>query len=195
MDAPPAPAGGFKFPVPADRAALLAARLSRGRAGPHTARMDTSIAAVIQLAVAPVFLLAGVGAILNVMTQRLARVIDRSRDVEGYLEEGEGAEATARHRAELRALARRMRLVNAAITACVLAALMVCGVVALLFLGQLTPIPVAAPVAVLFVGAMASLIAGLATLLAEIGLAMRTVRIRTELLMEKQSPHGKAVRE
>lgn len=143
------------------------------------------IAAVIQLSVAPVFLLAGIGAILNVMTQRLARVIDRARAVELLLEEGESAEATTRHRRELAALARRMSLVNAAITTCTAAALAVCAVVALLFLGALFGWPAGTPVAVLFVGAMGMVVCGLSILLMEISVAMRSVRIRTELMMER----------
>ena len=143
-----------------------------------------SIAAVIQLSIAPVFLLAGIGAILNVMTQRLARVIDRARSVEAALEAGEGAAATARHRRELAALSRRMTLVNAAITFCTAAALAVCAVVALLFFGELLSLHAGAAIAVLFVAAMAMLMAGLACLLIEISVAMTTVRIRTELMME-----------
>ena len=173
--------------------ASVATRLTEGpgRAHPHpmgpmgvTPSEANSIAAVIGLSVAPVFLLAGIGAILNVMTQRLARVIDRARAVEDALEAGEGAEAAARHRRELGALARRMRLVNAAITACTGAALAVCGVVALLFLSELSGARVASVIAALFVGAMAALVAGLSLLLVEISVAMRTVRVRTELMME-----------
>lgn len=142
-----------------------------------------SVAAAIQLSVAPVFLLAGIGAVLNMMTQRLARVIDRARAVETFLEDGEGPEAAARHRSELAALDRRMSLVNAAITACTAAALAVCAVVALLFLGTLFELAAGTVIAVLFVGAMLTLIAGLTLLLLEISVAMRSVRIRSELLM------------
>lgn len=142
-----------------------------------------AVGQVIQLAVAPVFLLAGVGAILNVMTQRLARVIDRARVVESLLDAGEGEEAARRHRAELWALGRRMSVVNAAITCCTLAALTVCAVVALLFTGELFALSLFAPIAFLFVATMALLMLGLALLLVEISIAMRTVRVRTELLI------------
>ena len=148
--------------------------------------MTADIAAVIQLAVAPVFLLAGVGAILNVMTQRLSRVIDRARAVEAALESGEDPSGAARHRAELGALSRRMTLVNAAITACTVAALLVCCVVGALFVGELAGLTVAPFVALAFVLAMTSLVVGLALLLMEISVAMRTVRVRAELLMEGQ---------
>jgi hypothetical protein len=41
----------------------------------------THLAQIIQLAVAPVFLLAGLGAFLNVCAGRLARIIDRARQL------------------------------------------------------------------------------------------------------------------
>lgn len=146
---------------------------------------EATIAQLIQLAVAPVFLLAGVGAVLNVMTQRLGRVIDRARAVEAGLEEGEEAAPAARHRQELRALSRRMTLINAAITACAAAALCVCSVVGLLFLGGLLGLALGPWVAALFVTTMALLIVGLTLLLMEISVAMRSVRVRAELLMEE----------
>ena len=146
--------------------------------------VGSDVAAVIQLSVAPVFLLAGLGAILNVMTQRLARVIDRARAVEEMLEAGEGREAARRHRSELAALARRMRLVNGAIGCCTAAALAVCAVVALLFLAELYRAQLQVPVAALFVLAMSLVVIGLSLLLAEISVAMRTVRIRAELLLD-----------
>ena len=146
----------------------------------HLATGD--VATVISLSVAPVFLLAGIGALLNVMTQRLARVIDRVRVVEDLLVSGEGEEDAARHRAELSALSLRMRLAGGAITACTGAALAVCGVVALLFLGALFSLGIGAAVAALFVAAMLALVAGLSVLLVEIAVASRTVRVRTDLL-------------
>jgi hypothetical protein len=52
---------------------------------PQAESQVTAIAHVIQLAVAPVFLLTGVGAVLAVLTQRLARIIDRARVLEERL--------------------------------------------------------------------------------------------------------------
>ena len=70
------------------------------------------IAHVIRLVVAPVFLLTGVGALLSVMTNRLARVIARARRVE---EQWPALDAAAR---ELTILAKRARLANWAINLC-----------------------------------------------------------------------------
>ena len=89
-----------------------------------TGTAASAIAHQIELAVAPVFLLAGIGALLNVMAQRLARVVERARTLErdfAGLDEEFRRLATA----ELAVLDRRMTLVNLAITACTAAALLV----------------------------------------------------------------------
>ena len=82
----------------------------------------SNIAQTIQLAIAPVFLLAGIGAILNVLAGRLARVVDRSR----VLEELHAASTGEEHQrtvVELRIIDRRMRLANAAIALMVASAI------------------------------------------------------------------------
>ena len=90
------------------------------------------IAPVIQLAVAPVFLLTGIGALLGPITTRLGRIIDRARTLEAALCGTEPARRPAIE-AELRTLTRRARLINRAITLCVVAALLICAVIAGLF--------------------------------------------------------------
>ncbi len=146
----------------------------------------SAIAHQIQLAVAPVFLLAGVGALLNVMAHRLARVVERGRSLErefaGYDEESRRLAA-----AELVILDRRMVLANLSITACTAAALLVCVLVATLFIADLADFAFARPIAWLFVGAMGLLIVGLSLFLWEIRLAMRALRIRRERM-----PHRRA---
>src|SRR3569623_3294044 len=89
----------------------------------------TEIAHLISLAIAPVFLLAGIGSILNVLAQRLARVVDRARRLEVEFETLDpGKQGPAR--SELRLLARRMPVVNLAISCCTASALLVSKVLA-----------------------------------------------------------------
>jgi hypothetical protein len=102
----------------------------------------SSIAHVIQLSVAPVFLITGIAAMLGVLTNRLARVIDRARALEPLLaqrREAEQSDAAAAKfnamRQQLRILARRARLINRAITLCVVAVLLICLVIVGLFVG------------------------------------------------------------
>jgi uncharacterized protein DUF2721 len=98
----------------------------------------SDIAHVIQLAVAPVFLLSGIGAILAVMTSRLGRVIDRARVLEDRLDAA-GPEQQAMLRHDLEMLSRRAKLIGPAITLCTATALLICLVIAVLsfFLGLL----------------------------------------------------------
>ena len=135
------------------------------------------IAHVIQQAVAPVFLFSGVAAMLNVMTSRLARVIDRARQFE--LDYHELPVGTERHvmRGRLAALARRARLINIAITLCTVCALLVCLVIVTLFLSALLSMNSPRLIAALFVIAMLALVGGLVGFLQEISVATASVRI------------------
>lgn len=133
------------------------------------------IAHIIELSVAPVFMLTGIGALLGVMTNRLARIIDRSR----VLEVQEVADTAGRDliEAELHALSRRGRYVNRAITLCTFTALLISSVIAILFLGAFVSFNAAVAVAFLFVTAMLTLIIALIYFLKEILLATSSIRI------------------
>lgn len=147
----------------------------------------SDIAHIVQLAVAPVFLIAGIGAILNVVTSRLGRVVDRARFLERALKEKHGENDERRIRAELAALDRRMVTAQRAIYLCSLAALLVCVVVATLFLSTLAHLNFGALVALMFVGAMVCLIGGLSLFLVEISIATRTLRVRAELFVKDRT--------
>ena len=132
------------------------------------------ISHVIQLAVAPVFLLAGVGAIVNVIASRLGRIIDRARGLEAQLRTMEGGiEAICD---ELALLSRRGRWVNVAMILAVLCALMVCLLIALAFVDAFLPLNLSLIVAVLFVAAMFCFSGSLLAFLREILLANTTLR-------------------
>jgi hypothetical protein len=131
----------------------------------------TSLAHAIQLAVAPVFLLSGIAALLGVLTNRLARIIDRSRQLEAAPPPTPEARAEARAAAELHVLRLRVRHVNRAITLCTYAALLVAGVVATLFVGAFAGFDLSGAVAAAFVLSMLALIAGLTSFLREIHVA------------------------
>lgn len=135
------------------------------------------IAHVIQQAVAPVFLLSGIAAMLSVLTSRLGRVIDRAREfAKEYHELPAGAE---RHdmRDRLATLAQRSRLINLAITLCTLAALLICVVIVTIFLTALLHVGAFGWIAGLFIVAMLALVGGLLTFLREIFVATASVRI------------------
>jgi hypothetical protein len=130
----------------------------------------TEVAHVIQLAVAPVFLLMGIGAMLGVLINRLGRVTDRFRVLE-RLPDDLPEIARASVRTEMDRLARRARLVHWAIGACTSSALLICIVIALMFAGSVTGIKVSILIAVLFIVAMLALVSSLLLFLREITLA------------------------
>ena len=125
----------------------------------------------IQLAVAPVFLLAGVGSLLAVLTSRLARIIDRVHLLERELPENAGETEIARLHLAAIPLSRRARLIHWAISLCTTCELLVCVVVATLFIGAALTIDLTGLIGLLFVAAMLALIAGLICFLREIALA------------------------
>lgn len=128
----------------------------------------------IQLALAPVFLLTGIAGMLNVMASRLARIIDRGRK----LTEGQPPPVSEPYLTlELQTLERRRRFAGAAITACASAALLVCTVIAALFVEVYLQISLRGLVGLLFTAATLALLVGLAYFLREVHLATQTVRI------------------
>ena len=139
----------------------------------------TGVAHVIQLSVAPVFLLSGIGAMLSVMTSRLGRVVDRARVVEGeVLRDGIHPKAVSLD--ELSTLSRRARFIGRSIALCTVTALLVCAVIAVLFIGAFVRLDTSTIVALLFISAMSGFFLGLFMFLREILLATASLRIGLE---------------
>lgn len=136
----------------------------------------SDLAHVIQLAVAPVFLLTGIGPTLGVLTNRLARIVDRARTLERLHAESARAEESDLH-SQLATLKRRAQLINRAITLCTACALLVCLVIATLFVGALVGVNLATLIVVLFLVGMLALVGGFITFLQEIFLATASLRI------------------
>jgi len=135
----------------------------------------SDVAQVIQLAVAPVFLLTGVGATLGVLANRLARVIDRARVLEARREAQQGDARAITD--ELHNLSERGRLVYRAIALLVLAALLVGFVIISLFVGVFFAVELGGVIAALFVAAMVAFIAALMVFLREVFVGTQGLRI------------------
>ncbi|ADE11553.1 DUF2721 domain-containing protein [Sideroxydans lithotrophicus] len=129
-----------------------------------------TVAQVIQQAVAPVFLLTGVGAVLSVLSVRLARVIDRFR----VLDTASNSER-ATHAIEIDTLILRARWIHWAISLCTTCALLICIVIAALFIGSELGKDPSTPIAVLFIAAMLALTTGLLCFLREIALSTNII--------------------
>jgi hypothetical protein len=124
----------------------------------------------IQLSVAPVFLLTGIGAMLAVMANRLARIVDRFRALVSS-----GKRPHAKEIEEMEVLLRRSRWAHWAISLSTIAALLVCIVIAALFLGSELRLDSSRVVPLLFITAMLALISGLLCFLREIHLSTGTI--------------------
>lgn len=139
------------------------------------------VGSIIQSAVAPVFLLAGIGGFLNVCALRLARIVDRARRIEPRILESRGSER-ARMVEEIRVLDRRIGIVNWAIFSTVVSAVLICSVVVLLFSDPFIDAPLGATIAILFIASIVAIGTGFFIFLVETRIASRSVRIRAELL-------------
>lgn len=133
------------------------------------------IAHVIQLAIAPVFLLTAVGTFLMVLTNRLGRAVDRRRLLVARAP-GLAPPVAAQASEELGTLDRRVRIIYVAIALAVLCALLICMLIALAFVDAFLPLEFGRIVAVFFVLAMLALIGTLICFLREIFLAVSTER-------------------
>ena len=141
----------------------------------------STVSETIQAAIAPVFLLAGIGAFLNVMVGRLSRIVDRARTIEQLHPRSTGQEHD-RHVWELRIIDRRIAVINNAIFLCTASALVVCVVVALMFVSRLANLHVGLWVAATFIVSMLLLMAGLVYFLIEVRISLGAIHIRKELL-------------
>jgi Protein of unknown function (DUF2721) len=148
-----------------------------------------TVAEIVRLAVAPVFLLSGIASFVNVCTSRLSRIVDRSRQIEPKLLASRGAEHD-RWLGELHVLDKRMSLVSWAISLSVLSAVMICAVVVLLFGASLAPLHVATAIALLFIGSMIAIGVGFAIFLVETRVGSRAVRVRSDLLQHRVDEGG-----
>ena len=135
----------------------------------------TTVSHVIQLAVAPVFLLTGVGAILSVLAGRLGRLVDRFRVLTETV-----LDLPPNQVRELKILSVRVVWVHWAITLCTVSALFVAIVIGALFVGAVVDINPSRIVSILFIMAMTSLIIGLGCFLREISLSVHIFDLKVK---------------
>jgi len=135
-----------------------------------------SISHVVSISVAPVFLLAGISGLLMVLTNRLARTIDRSRSLHKTLTDQTQPQYKMAIEKEMASLVKRGRFINLAINLAAVSALMVCFVIITLFVGGLSNYNVALAVASLFIFCMTLLSASISCFLVEVFIATRTLR-------------------
>lgn len=155
---------------------------------PEIANAD--IVTVLQTAMAPAFLMVGLGAMLNIFTGRLARIIDRSRVMQELFKQTEGQEHDLIVN-ELHDLQLRIKLVNSAIYLSVVSAIVVCVLIGLLFAMGLTGNHILSQiVAGAFVVAVILLSLALVQFLREVRIGIRDFMIREEFLEKTDRNNG-----
>jgi CBS domain containing-hemolysin-like protein len=147
---------------------------------------SVDIAHLIQVALTPIFLISAIGVTLNVLTSRLARIVDRARAMEDRLLRSDTVHDGRDLHAQLKNMARRSRWINAAITLITLSALFIALVVVMLFVNAFLRWDLSVFIACMFIMSMLSLAAALLAFLIEVRIATTTLRIG----MEEASRHG-----
>ena len=135
------------------------------------------IAHVIQVALTPIFLISAIGVTLNVLTSRLARIVDRARAMEDRLLHPDYIHDGRDLHAQLKIMARRSRWINAAIILITLSALFIALVVVMLFVNAFLRYELSALIAGMFIMSMLTLAAALLAFLIEVRIATTTLRI------------------
>jgi hypothetical protein len=134
------------------------------------------ISQVIQLAVAPVFLLAGIAGFLSVLSHRLSRVVDRTRNIDRSIHEAKSETHQELLRLEAKVLGQRTSIINWAIRLSVGSALIICIVIMCLFIGDVALFQLGTLIAYLFVAAMILVILSLLLLLFEVSISTRNLQ-------------------
>jgi len=145
----------------------------------------------IQLSVAPVFLLTGIAALLGVMANRLARIIDRARAV-GREWVALDAVSVAAARLEVASLERRRHLASWSINCCTGAALLVCTVIVTLFIEEFLGADLTWLAGAQFITTMLALIAGLSCFLVEVYIATHASRIDAQVFESRRAAADRA---
>lgn len=140
-----------------------------------------AVIAVLQQALTPAFLLVALGSLLNLIASRLSRIVDRARVLEDRHAKTDGEEHERVVR-ELRMIEQRMTVVGNSIFLGVLAAIMVCVTIGLLFVQGMLRVPIATAVVAAFILALLLLAGALVQFLREVFLSMRVIHVRDALL-------------
>ncbi len=147
---------------------------------PEASAQAVDIARLIQVALTPIFLISAIGVTLNVLTSRLARIVDRARSMEDRLLHPDYVHDGRDLHGQLRILSRRSTWINAAITLITLSALFISVVVVMLFVNAFLRWELAAFIAGMFILSMLALAAALLAFLIEVRIATTTLHIGIE---------------
>lgn len=140
-----------------------------------------NVGRVIEAAVAPVFLITGIAALLGVSSNRFSRAMDRARTLENSLPDATDQSDRQLQNEELRYLWKRISLINKAFSLYTLCALLLCIVITTLFVSHIYTMQLSLTISITFILALVVLISALLCSLREVYLATSSLRIRLKL--------------
>jgi hypothetical protein len=138
-----------------------------------------SLLPVIQLAITPVILISGMGALMLTLTNRMGRIVDRTRVLAGQVR---AAPAVDRGHLEsqLTIMWQRAQLVRRAVTFNGLSMLVACLLVVAIFAGAMLGRDLGPLLLVLFGGSILLVIAALVAFLRDIFVSLHALRLEVE---------------
>ena len=139
----------------------------------------STVAQGIQLAIAPVFLLNAVAAMIGTVAGRLARIIDRARQIEAWMDVTPQSPKMPRWKDELRLLRQRSFLVNWCIALLIFCAILIGLTIVLLFFGETLEVNFARTAIVVFIAGVVSFLLALLCFFAETLLSAKILKIPT----------------
>jgi hypothetical protein len=140
---------------------------------------------VIQLAITPVILISGVGALMLTLTNRMGRIVDRTRTLAG-LARGATGDERAHFESQLEIMWRRAKLIRLTVTFAGLSMLLSCVLVMAIFLDASLHREFGVELVVTFIASVVCLIAALVNFLRDIWVSLRALRLEVERLRRPQ---------
>ncbi len=133
---------------------------------------------VLQVAVGPAILISGDGLLLLTMTNRLGRVIDRSRQLVALTKHAENEERE-KCQAQLKILLHRGRLLRSAIFMAATSALLAALLIIFLFMSVLMKWQIGWLISILFMGSMLGIMGSLVSFLRDVNVTLHALAIET----------------
>lgn len=139
---------------------------------------------IIQLAITPVILISGVGALMITLTNRMGRIVDRTRNLAGQVQQAD-ASTRAHFETQLEILWRRAQLIRMAVTFAGLTMLVACGLVIIIFVNAVLERDLAVLMMLFFMASILLLIAALVAFLRDIYVSLHALDLEVRRARSK----------
>lgn len=135
-----------------------------------------SLLSIIQLAITPVILISGVGALMLTLTNRMGRIVDRTRSLAGQVQQTDAA-SRPHFENQLEIMWRRAKLIRMAVTFAGFSMLVACGLVIVIFINAVLDRDLAVLLMLFFMASILLLIAALGAFLRDIYVSLHALHL------------------